>query len=192
MSVCNMITMAEDLCGRLPAQTPVDPDQIKLFCSILNYMMHLEKQKKKKKEDKFPCRKQFTKGVRFLGAIRNPWGKADTWVLKHGTDEDWKPQSNGTFGSKAAATEDTSCFLRLLWAGQWWAWACAVEKGQGCLSASLLCIHSTRHCALLLAPLRSVRSESSASREISFFPKVFITFHPINQFSFQCRTTDMN
>jgi len=42
MSACNMITMAEDLCGQLPAQTPVDPDQIKLFCSILNYTMHLE------------------------------------------------------------------------------------------------------------------------------------------------------
>lgn len=46
MSVCNMITMAEDLCGQLPAQTPVDPDQIKLFFSILNYMMHLGEKKK--------------------------------------------------------------------------------------------------------------------------------------------------
>lgn len=57
MSVCNMITVAEDLCGLLPAQTPVDPDQIKLFCSILNYMMHLGRRKKKKKRRRISLQK---------------------------------------------------------------------------------------------------------------------------------------
>lgn len=80
MSACNMITMAEDLCGLLPAQTPVDPDQIKLFCSILNYMMHFQK---KKKKDTFPYRKEFRKGVRFLGAFRLVHGWCQGSTLQH-------------------------------------------------------------------------------------------------------------
>lgn len=57
------------LWDQLPAQTPVDPDQIKLFCSILNYMMHLGERKKK---IEFSFRKEFTKGIRFLGAVGDP------------------------------------------------------------------------------------------------------------------------
>lgn len=84
--MCNMITVAEDLCGLLPAQTPVDPDQIKLFCSILNYMMHLGRRKKQKKKTNFLAERS-TKSVRFLGAVTEPWGMADAWVLKRSTDE---------------------------------------------------------------------------------------------------------
>lgn len=65
----------------LPAQTPVNPDQIKLFCSVLNYVMHLGEKKKKKKKDSFPNR-EFTKGERFLGALGGPWGMAGAGVLK--------------------------------------------------------------------------------------------------------------
>lgn len=54
----------------LPAQTPVNPDQIKLFCSILNYVMHLGG----KKKDPFPNREEVYKEREISGSTRRPLG----------------------------------------------------------------------------------------------------------------------
>lgn len=107
MSACNMITMAEDLCGLLPAQTPVDPDQIKLFCSILNYMMHFQKKKKKT---------HFLTG-RSLERVWDFW-EPSGWCMAgareahSSTDEDQKLQGNELFGPEAVTAEGY-CLLAL-------------------------------------------------------------------------------
>lgn len=88
--------MAEDLCGLLPAQTPVDPDQIKLFCSILNYMIRLEK------NGRISLQKGVYKGCEISGSPRGPLGHG--WCqgaeVRSSMDGDRKLQGNGVFGPK--------------------------------------------------------------------------------------------
>lgn len=146
MSVCNMITMAEDFCGQLPAQTPVDPDQIKLFFSIFNYMMHLGK-KNSLAERSLQRVWYFWEPLGTLKAWLLPgcWSMAQMKTKNFRAMEYLGPrlQPQRILLASSISSEQGSGGL-VLWK-------------RGCLSASLLCMHSTRLWALLLAPLSSVR-----------------------------------
>lgn len=180
MSACNMITVAEDLCGLLPAQTPVDPEKIKLFCSILSYMMHLLE------KDTFPYRKEHTKGVRFLGG-------PGAWLEPgcSSTDEDWKIQGNGMFDPEAV-TAVRYCLPCPSPPNRAVSGSCCRKKARAAfLPPCCACTApASSHCFRL--PRAQWREQSSASQGICFFPKVFITFHPINLFSFCCGTMGMD
>lgn len=149
----NMITMTEDLCGLLPAQTPVGPDQIKLFCSILNYTMRSEKKGKRRSS----LWKGVYKGCEISGRPRGPlWQRwCQGTEVQPSTDEKRKLQGDGVFGPKAVTLRDAACLVRLHRAGQ--KLASAAEKGPGCLSAFLLRRLSTSLFQLLLAPPSSVK-----------------------------------
>lgn len=87
--------------GLLPAQTPVDPDQIKLFCSIMNCMMHLEKKRH------ISLQKGVYKGCEISGSPQGTLGHGCCQGAEthSSTDEDWKLQGNGVFGPGAVTAE---------------------------------------------------------------------------------------
>lgn len=161
------------LWDQLPAQTPADPDQIKLLCSILNYMMHLGGKK---------IWIFFQKGVykvcKISGSCWGPLGHgwclaAEAWCrLRLKTSEQWSVWVQGCshWGFLLLPPSPPSRTVVDL---------CCVCKKSG-LSFCLPAVHAqqapgSEHCVWLLWVQWG--EQFSASQEVSFFfPRSLLPF----------------